>query len=532
MKYMKKIKESKKPIVWSISGSDCSGGAGIAADIKTGHSLSVEVCHLITANTVQNSKKLMSINPVDIDILAQQYETLLFDKPPQAIKVGLLANQTQVTWLVEILQEIKRIFPKTIVIYDPVGQASVGGNLTTLATTELHPLFDFIDVITPNLHEAKILSGENQGDIEVSILAEKIRVLGVNSVIIKGGHTNINSNTHDNDKTLPLPIHNTTENCIDYCLHTLTDNDSSKMSTDEIIEYALISPRINTHHSHGGGCSFASALAAFCAHGYLLRDAFTLTKAFMQQGLKAFENKNDNYGAFEQTTWPIQASSFPDVQSNITTMYQDLPPFESLNLLPNESLGIYPIVDSLAWLERLLPLNINIIQLRIKDTPPEDLDSIIQQAIMLAKYHNTRLFINDYWELAIKYDAYGVHIGQEDLINADLAEIQKAGLCLGISTHGCYEFLLAQQLHPSYLAIGAIFPTKTKDMSGQIQGVDNLKDNLLLKKDIPIVAIGGINLERAVDVWRTGVDSIAIVTGITEANEPELAVRLFQAVMN
>jgi hydroxymethylpyrimidine kinase/phosphomethylpyrimidine kinase/thiamine-phosphate diphosphorylase len=117
------------------------------------------------------------------------------------------------------------------------------------------------------------------------------------------------------------------------------------------------------------------------------------------------------------------------------------------------------------------------------------------------------------------------------LQNADLKAIQKAGLRLGISTHGCYEFLLAQQLKPSYLAIGAIFSTKTKNMTGQIQGVENLKHILQLATDIPVVAIGGINHQRAEQVWQTGVDGIAVVTAITESDNAEIAVKQFQHFM-
>ena len=181
----------------------------------------------------------------------------------------------------------------------------------------------------------------------------------------------------------------------------------------------------------------------------------------------------------------------------------------------------------------------------MKNLAPDNLEQVIIDAIALARSYDTRLFINDYWQLAIKHGAYGVHIGQEDLADADLRKIQQAGLRLGISTHGCYEFLLAQQLQPSYLAIGAIFPTKTKDMTGQIQGINNLKQLLALRQApklirvedeeqrskqqdnsdiIPIVAIGGINLERAPEVLATGVDSIAVVTAITEAKSPEEAV--------
>jgi hydroxymethylpyrimidine kinase/phosphomethylpyrimidine kinase/thiamine-phosphate diphosphorylase len=503
----------RKPIMWTISGSDCSGGAGIAADIKTGHALSVEVCHLITANTVQNSEKLLSVNPVDTQILQQQVSVLIDDKPPSVIKIGLLANIEQVTWLISVLADAKSKYPSLMIVFDPVGQASVGGFLSLLQCEDLSELFALVDVITPNLNEAQQLS--NITSLEPTELAINITKLGVNSVIVKGGHSDVLD-------SLGQKISQ------DYCLH----------HTKEVpISYQLTSARINTKYSHGGGCSFASALAAFLAQGYLLRDAFTLTKAFINQGLaKSHKNEiamSDYYGAFEQTSWPNKAEYFPRISTKLTQKYSALAAFPSLDLINENAnkLGLYPVVDSLYWLKRLFPLGLEIIQLRLKNKTDQEIEPFIIEAITLSKQFKTRLFINDYWQLAIKHGAYGVHIGQEDLQNADLAAIQQAGLRLGISTHGCYEFLLAQQLKPSYLAIGAIFPTKTKNMTGQIQGIENLKQILELATDIPVVAIGGINQQRAKQVWQTGVDSLAVVTAITESKNAEIAVKQFQHLL-
>ena len=517
----------KKPIIWTISGSDCSGGAGIAADIKTGHALGVEVCHLITANTVQNSKQLVSVNAVPVELLQQQVEVLSEDKKPSIIKIGLIANAEQVLWLATVLTKLKQDNSLLITIYDPVGQASVGGNFNALSLAELTPLLQQIDIITPNATEAKALA-TTVGNTEY--LAQKIiQEFAINAVIIKGGHS-------DNS-----------EDCIDLCyyqLNTLKQDNQDK--TVENISYQLSSPRLASHYSHGGGCTFASALAAFLAQGYLVRDAFTLSKAFINQGLAATIPLSNSlghqyYGAFEQLLWPKKPQYFPQVCDELNQQYQELPAFNSL-ALQGEKLDIYPVIDSLYWLKRLLPLGLKIIQLRVKNLAPDVLEQTIIDAVNLAKDYDTRLFINDYWQLAIKHNAYGVHIGQEDLADANLIQIQRAGLRLGISTHGCYEFLLAQQLRPSYLAIGAIFPTKTKNMTGQIQGVDNLKQLLALRQQtsnitnirdnsnvIPVVAIGGINLERAQEVLATGVDSIAVVTAITEAKNPEKAVAQFIA---
>ena len=220
--------------------------------------------------------------------------------------------------------------------------------------------------------------------------------------------------------------------------------------------------------------------------------------------------------------------------------YSGLTAFPSLNLAVRK-LGLYPVIDSLYWLKRLLPLGLEIIQLRLKNIAEDELAPLVLEAITLAKRYNTRLFINDYWQLAIKHGAYGVHIGQEDIQTADLTAIQAAGIRLGISTHGCYEFVLAQQLQPSYLAVGAIFATQTKDMTGQIQGLDNLKQVLTLRSNseseqIPVVAIGGISLERAQPLVNLGVDSIAVVTAITNAQQshnmsPESMVTRLQAIV-
>jgi hydroxymethylpyrimidine kinase/phosphomethylpyrimidine kinase/thiamine-phosphate diphosphorylase len=213
-------------------------------------------------------------------------------------------------------------------------------------------------------------------------------------------------------------------------------------------------------------------------------------------------------------------SNFASVHSSTFTSF--------IHKSQTSDLGLYPVVDSISWLERLLKKGVSIIQYREKKLSGDDLESAIKQAIALGKQYNARLFINDHWQLAIKYNAYGVHLGQEDIQTADLNAIKSANLRLGISTHGHYELLKVQQYKPSYLAIGAIFPTKTKDMTGQIQGVHTLKQLVDLTPHIPTVAIGGITLEKAPSVLNTNVDSIAVVTAITEASNPEYAVDQFQ----
>ncbi|MFI8418485.1 thiamine phosphate synthase [Serratia sp. NPDC078593] len=180
-------------------------------------------------------------------------------------------------------------------------------------------------------------------------------------------------------------------------------------------------------------------------------------------------------------------------------------------------LGLYPVVDNVEWIARLLAAGVTTLQLRIKDLTDDRVESEIVEAIALGKKYQARLFINDYWRLAIKHHAYGVHLGQEDLDTADLAAIQQAGLRLGISTHDDAEVARAKAVKPSYIALGHIFPTQTKNMPSAPQGLTELQRHVADLPDFPTVAIGGIDIDRVPAVLASGVGSIAVVSAITKA---------------
>ena len=127
-------------------------------------------------------------------------------------------------------------------------------------------------------------------------------------------------------------------------------------------------------------------------------------------------------------------------------------------------LGLYPVVDSVEWVTRLLDAGVRTLQLRIKDKTEAEAEADVAAAIALGQRYHARLFINDYWRLAIKHQAYGVHLGQEDLQTADPDAIRRAGLRLGVSTHDDMEIDVALAVRPSYIALGHVFPTQTKQM--------------------------------------------------------------------
>jgi thiamine-phosphate diphosphorylase len=188
------------------------------------------------------------------------------------------------------------------------------------------------------------------------------------------------------------------------------------------------------------------------------------------------------------------------------------------------SIGLYPIIDSAQWLDILLPLGIEHIQLRIKDKTGVDLETEIKKSILRAQKYKAKLYINDYWELAVRYGAYGVHLGQEDFDMASMGSIVSAGLKVGISAYNDEELARALKCHPTYIAFGPIFPTSSKLMSVTEQGIEKLAE-WRRKVTCPLVAIGGINQENIGAVLDAGVDGVALISAITKAADPVSATK-------
>ncbi|WP_434937995.1 bifunctional hydroxymethylpyrimidine kinase/phosphomethylpyrimidine kinase [Shewanella sp. HL-SH8] len=241
-------------------------------------------------------------------------------------------------------------------------------------------------------------------------------------------------------------------------------------------------------------------------------------------------------------------------------------------------LGIYPVVSSVDMLEKLLKAGCKTVQLRIKQdvedmqvvsydkvhsfvdeqhkamwlakygsgqlssepktsapiaakylleqhqSEQQQLEQQIQRAIQLGRDFNAQLFINDHWQLALKHGAFGVHLGQEDALVADLSALAANNIALGLSSHSYFEILLATQLKPSYIALGHIFATTTKQMPSKPQGLTKLACYVsLLNGHYPTVAIGGIDGDCLKEVAETGVEDVAVVRAITQAKDAVVA---------
>ena len=181
----------------------------------------------------------------------------------------------------------------------------------------------------------------------------------------------------------------------------------------------------------------------------------------------------------------------------------------------------YPIFDSVEWLERLVPLGIKLLQLRIKDKHAVNLKQQIEQAKILCDQHGCQLIVNDYWQLAIELGCDYIHLGQEDLKDADIAAIRSAGIRIGVSTHAEAELSTALAIAPDYVALGPVYPTILKKMPWAAQGLDRVSRWKKALGDVPLIAIGGMSVERATGVLDAGADVVSVVTDITLNEDPE-----------
>ncbi len=184
----------------------------------------------------------------------------------------------------------------------------------------------------------------------------------------------------------------------------------------------------------------------------------------------------------------------------------------------------YPIVDHSDWLERLLPRGIKLVQLRNKDTDVDAVRADLARAQLLCREQGVTLVVNDHWKLAIELGCDWVHLGQEDLDDADVAAIKAAGVKLGLSTHDEDELERALSFDPDYVALGPIYPTILKKMKWEQQGLAKLSEWRARVGDLPLVAIGGFSVERAQGAFEVGADIVSAVTDITLHENPELRV--------
>lgn len=247
--------------------------------------------------------------------------------------------------------------------------------------------------------------------------------------------------------------------------------------------------------------------------GFLEHDAQCVARAWQAQSQRT--------GHFDVQQWPHQPEDFGVAP---WPRQQAFPP------CPHQ-LGLYAVLPDAQWVGRMARAGVPTVQLRFKSEQADAIQREVQAAVEAVRGTSALLFINDHWQAAIDAGAYGVHLGQEDMADAPLQTIRDAGLRLGLSTHGYAEMLRADAVSPSYIALGAVFPTTLKRMATAPQGMGRLRAYARLMHAHPLVAIGGIDAARMPAVMRTGVGAIAVVRALTESPQPEASAQEFQKIM-
>lgn len=240
------------PVILTIAGSDCSGGAGIQADIKTISALKGYAASVITAVTAQNTMGVQAVCPIPPDIVRAQITSVMDDLRPAAIKIGMVHNAAIVHTIAECLQNIRSRF----VVYDPVMVSTSGRKLMTEDTvrTIQEELFPLCSLITPNLGEASLLLSNPVTDIEeMKLAACELANRYHCAVLVKGGH--LSGNT---------------------MCDVLYNNGRFSLFEQQKIE---------SRNLHGTGCTFSSAIAAFAARGKGLEEAVRQAKVYISKAI-------------------------------------------------------------------------------------------------------------------------------------------------------------------------------------------------------------------------------------------------------
>jgi hydroxymethylpyrimidine kinase / phosphomethylpyrimidine kinase / thiamine-phosphate diphosphorylase len=561
------------PIVYTIAGSDSGGGAGIQADLSTIRSFGGHGCSAITCLTAQNSQGVTAVHNPPSSFLRSQLDALLEDLPPRAIKIGMIGTRSLAETIGSFLKEVqsrleeknnsqenfKKQKEKIWIVLDPVMISTSGHKLIDDEAKEaiIEHIFPLADIVTPNKYEAEALLGRellSPEDVEQG--AKDILAMGVKSVLIKGGHSLLER--RDDTTDISPDVTATLGYAQDYYTSSLPSPDPSRLCDGGVW---IRSDRYDTVHTHGTGCTLSSAIASALALGHVSRekqeseskeyyfslringatsaiqpiDACCLAKAYVSAGIARGMQLGRGPGPVVHTQFPSTSQHFPRILSDPSLLSSGIQTFRSMNsfssaspLAQLPSLGrILPVVDSICWVKRLIKHSefVTDIQLRIKDTTDlDEVRKVVRECQVLCDSAGIRLWINDYWEVALEIPGcFGVHLGQEDLARCQredgLRRLHERHLALGVSTHSYAELAAALAVNPTYISIGPIFMTSSKNVAFNPQGLAICqKWRQLVPENIPLVVIGGINDPREAKLVRdSGADCIAIIGAITNA---------------
>lgn len=466
--------------VLTIAGSDCSGGAGIQADIKTIEANGCYAMSAITALTAQNTVGVKDISNVSPDFLKKQLDACFDDMDIDAVKIGMVSEGSLIRVIADVLHK-RRV--KNIIV-DPVMVSTSGSRLISEDAVSIlkDKIFPIASLITPNIPEAEILTEMKIQDSEDMIKAGRLLSGNYNSsILIKGGHS---------------------------------VNDSTDILVMGDMVTKIDGKRIENDNTHGTGCTLSSAIAAGLARGNSMEDAIRHAKNFISGALKYGINLGHGSGPLNHI-WDNTKRS-------------------RMKKLLAQSLKLYGVTDGRGnddgnLCDKVLSAirgGMTFLQLREKNVTDEQYIKDAMDVKELADRYNVPLIINDNVAVAKQSHADGVHLGQDDM-RVDEARIRLGeDKIIGATAHSVSEALHAEALGADYLGVGAVFRSSTKDNTTPIT-YDTLKD-ICEHVSIPVVAISGINQDNIWELVGSGISGVAVVSAIFGGDDVEASARIMR----
>ena len=502
------ISETKPRYLLAICASDSRGGAGLQAALSQAALSGCECRSVVLAVTAQSHQGVEAVSHVTASMVEAQVQAALRDGPPEAVLIGWLPPEPEVLEYLRTFLNKLQASRQVPVIWDPVVSATLG-ELPT-AHSGLTDLIPNISVMTPSLDEARWLLGDQT--LSAAAAGAALQQAGAHTVVITGG---------DDEQQQ----------------HSAWVTDLIFSRADENFPECAAKPSFALHQqrktiqAHGTGSQFSAALAVQLTKGTRLYDAIVIAAAAARQALIASSGVlGTESGGTESGSMKPGCTVYRNcIASSLPRSGDEWPLITDVGTYPRTDCfepyhpGLYVLTESLDHLEMLLGIGVDTVQWRIKAPGPDYKDQT-RRALAMCRSHGVSFWLNDDWGLALEIKPDGVHLGQEDLISADIDALHATGIALGISTHTEWEIARARAQKPSYIAFGPVFTPLSKRLRYQPLGVDCLRAWSERYRSWPQTCIGGIVPENARLVAESGVGSLAVVTCIAggPADEPDI----------
>lgn len=484
----------------TIAGSDSGGGAGIQADLKTFAALGVYGSSVITAITAQNTLGVINSSGISTTLVDEQLDAVLSDIGADAIKTGMLYDDD----IIEVIVNRLKFYQVPCLVVDPVMVATSGDTLLNYKGIDAlrNKLLPQATFLTPNREEAAALCGfPVESKIDLHKAAQELHHMGADFVVITGIEQ---------------------------------EGQAIDFGYDGYEFREVKGPMIDTHNTHGTGCSFSAALAAHIAQGVAPWTAVNLAKKYVASGLRFAYQVGQGRGPLNHL-----AAFFPgnlddsNIQENRTHIFQEwgsrpgLGPFPLLNVIIGGPLCEGK--DYAQLTQAVIEGGAGLIQLREKEGDTRQLVETAREMQQVCRKYGALFVVNDRVDVAAAAGADGVHLGQDDLSFAMARAILGPEKIIGISVDNLAQAELAVAAGADYLGVGPAYPTNTKECKHPAGG-PALIAQVASRVKIPVLAIGGITPENTLPLLKAGASGVAVISSVLSSPDPKQVVQEFMAI--